>query len=629
MCVVFWWLARLGIAAPFLPVIPANNFNITNYGGISSATLTNTAAISNAIFAANAAGGGTVEIPAGTYLSGSITLKSRINLQIDAGATLKMLPYLSFPSTATELISASGLNNIEISGSGTIEGQGSAWWANNPSIRPVLLALNNCHTALVQNVTFQNSPKQHITAKGTDDNLTIQAVTINSPSTSPNTDGIDLIGTSCLVQNCSISAGDDNIAIGSTGGTANGILVTNCSFGSGHGMSIGGNTAGGVSNLTVINCSFNGTQYGIRMKSDNATSSGGSGGIAQNLFYYNLSMTNITKAAIVVYSYYNEFGTPTGITPSQAAAQPIDTVVTNTPIWRNIVISNLTATVPSGGIAGILWGRTEMPITNILLKKISITAPGNLSLYNVNGLTIADAVLTISGSAKTYSIYNAQFAVSNSAPAASTVSLDGLAGANALALYKTQAAMSDAAALGVNPLLVNASTLSNSTSLSLSASRVVNFSLGTNAATVAVAGNLMLNGILNVTNAAGFGPGTYTLFTYTGALTGNPTLSSTPIGFICNVDTNLAGQVRLLVQPSTPSIPVFTTLVNSGGNLILGGTGGPPSSAYAVATSTNLMLPLTNWTLITNNYFDASGNFRFTNTLNPSIPQSYFRIQLP
>ena len=82
------------------------------------------------------------------------------------------------------------------------------------------------------------------------------------------------MGTNCLVQNCDISTGDDNIALGTStsGVTAADILVTNCAFGDGHGMTIGGNTAGGVSNLTVINCTFNGTDYGIRMKSDNVTS---------------------------------------------------------------------------------------------------------------------------------------------------------------------------------------------------------------------------------------------------------------------------------------------------------------------------------------------------------------------
>ena len=85
---------------------------------------------------------------------------------------------------------------------------------------------------------------------------------------SHNTDGIDLVGTNCLIQNCVISTGDDNIALGTSSQnvpTSN-ILVTNCTFGDGHGMTIGSNTEGGVSNLVVINCTFNGTDYGIRMR---------------------------------------------------------------------------------------------------------------------------------------------------------------------------------------------------------------------------------------------------------------------------------------------------------------------------------------------------------------------------
>ena len=68
----------------------------------------------------------------------------------------------------------------------------------------------------------------HLTFKNATGNVTIQGMTINTPGNSPNTDGIDLIGTNCLVQNCNISDGDDNIALGSTGGTCSvGIMITN------------------------------------------------------------------------------------------------------------------------------------------------------------------------------------------------------------------------------------------------------------------------------------------------------------------------------------------------------------------------------------------------------------------
>src|SRR5215470_16589409 len=93
----------VGIArAVFPPPLPTNNpasiFNVTNYGAKGDGFSTNTTAIQNAINAANTAAGGQggiVEIPpaAAPYLCGPLTMKSLVNLQIDSGATLMMLPY--------------------------------------------------------------------------------------------------------------------------------------------------------------------------------------------------------------------------------------------------------------------------------------------------------------------------------------------------------------------------------------------------------------------------------------------------------------------------------------------------------------------------------------------------------
>ena len=167
-----------------------------------------------------------------------------------------------------------------------------------------------CNQVLVQGVTVQNPPIMHFVFKNSGNgNITFQNMTINTTAANAaNTDGIDLVGTNCLIQNCTNNAGDDNIALGSSTSSAisRDIVVTNCTFGVGHGVSIGSNTAGAVSNLTVIHCNFTGTDYGIRMKSGANTSGGsGEGGIAQNLSYIDLKMTNIVDGAIVIYSYYN------------------------------------------------------------------------------------------------------------------------------------------------------------------------------------------------------------------------------------------------------------------------------------------------------------------------------------
>src|SRR6185295_10234464 len=80
---------------PALPVIPSAIYNITNYGALGNGIATNTDAIQAAIDAASKAGGGTVVIPAGHYLSGPVRLASQIDLQIDG--TLLMLPFDKYP----------------------------------------------------------------------------------------------------------------------------------------------------------------------------------------------------------------------------------------------------------------------------------------------------------------------------------------------------------------------------------------------------------------------------------------------------------------------------------------------------------------------------------------------------
>jgi len=112
-----------------LPTINTNNvITITNspYNAVGNGVTTNTTAIQNAINAANLGGntngltGGTVRIPAGVFLSGPLTMKSSVNLQIDSGATLKMLPYGQYPTNPSppDFIAA---NNLTTSPSAVLE----------------------------------------------------------------------------------------------------------------------------------------------------------------------------------------------------------------------------------------------------------------------------------------------------------------------------------------------------------------------------------------------------------------------------------------------------------------------------------------------------------------------------
>ncbi len=568
--------------------------NITNqpWGAVSSTTLTNTTAIQNAINAASTTNGGagaTVEIPGGTYpyLCGPINMANNVNLQIDTNATLKMLPYANWPGTTT-FINCGGISNFEITGFGTIDGSATTadWWNGlATSSRPYLIYVTGSQQMLFQDITVINPPKMHFAFKSGGGNITFLRVHINTSGTSPNTDGIDLTGTNCLVQDCTINAGDDNIALGtsSSGVPSADILVTNCNFGTGHGLSIGSNTQGGVSNLTVINCSFVGTDNGIRMKSDNATSGGGGeGGIAQNLYYCSNRMVNIKYAPIIIWSYYNNgsYGNPTiaGITPAKAAATNAATITSYTPVWRNIVISNLWA---SAGQPGMIWARTEMPATNITLRNLDITATGsyqNFEIYNAKQIQIVDSQFHLSASANTnFWLFNADVTFTNSSASTSPISLYGVTTnsyANSLAFYNSRATLSATNTLGAGPLTLGDSILTISNNFTMFPTTVLNYTLDLNTNRVAVVGNLALGGTINATNSPGFVAGTNTLLTYTGTLSGSlPTLGSTPSGPYTNfLDTSIAGQVNLVTKPTNPSTSTTTSVQSSANPSTYGNT---------------------------------------------------------
>ena len=75
--------------------------------------------------------------------------------------------------------------------------------------------------------------------------------------------------------------------------------------------------------------------------------------------------------------------------------------------------------------------------------------------------------------------------------------------------------------------------------------------------------------------------------------------------------------------------PHFNSPFLSGADLVLSGTGGTPGHDYYVLASTNVALPISNWTSLATNQFDINGNFNFTNTISAAFPQRFFLIQVP
>jgi polygalacturonase len=389
-----------------LPVIPSKTFNVTNYGAVGDGLTLDTAAIQKTVDTAAAAGGGIVLVPAGKFLTGPFTLASSINLHLDKGAVIlisnDLTNYPIVKNRYQDSITASGAHDLEISGEGTIDGQGEAWWtafrANQAMThRPYLIKLSNITRLRVHGVTLINSPMFHLVPQNSTD-VTIQGITIKAPADAPNTDGIDPSGWNFLISDCAIDTGDDNIAIKPNGSRAPGnknFTVKNCVFRHGHGCSIGGGTAGGIEDLTVSNCTFDQTDYGIRIKTVR-----GNGGRLRNCIYENLKMTAMGKSPISIVDYYPERNAPKD--PATEKAEPVND---RTPFNQNIIIRNVTATnCPN---AGIIRGLPEAPIDGLTFSNVNLSAKTGMKIYHAKDVRFVGSKISVE-SGKSLLTFDAQ-----------------------------------------------------------------------------------------------------------------------------------------------------------------------------------------------------------------------------
>lgn len=393
--------SELAFHEPPLPVIPKHSFKVTSYGARGDGTTINTKAIQTAINTAAGSGGGTVIVPSGDYLCGPIQLASHVNLVVDTGATLRMLPLDQYPGGSTnpaDFISGAKLQDVAISGGGTIEGQGTPWWplaSTKGAKRPSMIELSHCDRVLIEKITLKDSPMFHIHIGGKSTNVTVRGVTVRAPASnapvnpSRNTDACDVSGSNILIRDCDISVGDDNFTCG--GGTSN-VLITHCTYGSGHGVSIGSYVNGGVSNITVTDCTFKGTEAGIRIKSDRDR-----GGVVSNLTFRNLQMTDV-GFPILIYGAYlaseSVYRDLHKLTPDAASTYPSAPVTERTPVFRNLTFSDITATAQTGRRAGLIWGLPEASVQNVVMRNVNITADRPFGIYNAEGIRLENCRIT-------------------------------------------------------------------------------------------------------------------------------------------------------------------------------------------------------------------------------------------
>src|SRR4051794_28387644 len=152
---------------PALPDIPRDEFKITDFGATPNDDTADTEAIKKSIDACRAKGGGVVIVPAGKFITGAITLISKMELRVEDGATLMLMDAAeAFPITENHhqhAISADRCTDVAITGRGAIDGNGKRWWdeflkvkgkpeQNQQPRRPNLVDLTNCQRVLVRDV---------------------------------------------------------------------------------------------------------------------------------------------------------------------------------------------------------------------------------------------------------------------------------------------------------------------------------------------------------------------------------------------------------------------------------------------------------------------------------------------
>ena len=353
---------------------------LTDHGAVPGAITVQTAALQAAIDACAAGGGGTVLVPAGTYLTGTLRLRDHVTLHLENGAVLKgsadLADYPEIIGGFTDavgqkrnrcLIYAQGAVGVAITGQGTVDGSGADWAHDAPG-RPFLLRMIDCREVQVVGVTLRDSPGWVSHYLGCE-NLLIQGVTIRSHANS-NNDGIDI--DSCRrvrIAACDIDTGDDAICIKATRATpCENIVVTGCVLRSTWGaLKLGTESAGDFRNIIISDCVISDTcGGGLKIISMD-------GARIENVQVNNVIMDNVSGPIFI------RLGARLRRYHADQPERPIGCI-------RNVSLRNITGNVWEEGYA--LYGKlkrkagiivTGIPghsIDNLRLEGIRFTFPG-------------------------------------------------------------------------------------------------------------------------------------------------------------------------------------------------------------------------------------------------------------
>ncbi|HVX85841.1 MAG TPA: glycosyl hydrolase family 28 protein [Phycisphaerae bacterium] len=385
----------LAAPSPTRPAPP--RILVTDQGALPDGKTLNTKSLQAAIDHAAATGGATLVFPKGAFLSGALFLKPNVNIELQQGATLQAsknpadFPLLDnvrfeghFQQHAASLLNLDRCDHFHLTGPGTLDGNGPAYWkANLPTGRPRLCEITNSSDLLIANVHFQNSASWNLHLYNCQDS-TIDNCRFEIPDKSrgPSTDGTDIDSShNITIQNSFYSVDDDCVCL--KGNRYDGldqsppsppvdnIHILHCTFARGAGALSLGTEATIIRNVEFDHSTVTGKLPMLRIKLRPDTP-------GQN--YSNIHVHDITLDGA---------GTVISLEPTHGTKVPPDKAAHGT--LSNLTIDSLTGTFASfGSLSGAITTLHDITLRNIHL---TLTNSPTLHADHITRLTLENILI--------------------------------------------------------------------------------------------------------------------------------------------------------------------------------------------------------------------------------------------
>ncbi|MEP9146654.1 glycosyl hydrolase family 28 protein [Enterobacter hormaechei] len=412
--------------------------SILAYGADPSAQRLATSAIQQAINSAQQ--NDVIVIPQGRFLTGALFLKSGVSLRLDAGAQLVGSQDLAdYPLINTRvsgidmrwpagIINIIDCENVSITGTGTIDGQGAIWWqrywgddersgmvgdysarglrwvVDYDCQRPRNILVFESQSILLRDFTSRESGfwNMHLCYSR---HIAVEGVQISN-SAGPSTDGIDV--DSCeqvRIERCIVSCNDDNICIKSGRGreaaqkarAARDIVIRGCTLNKGSGITLGSETSGGIERVLIEDNAFNGTGVGFRIKSARNR-----GGFIRDITVQNLRLTDVRFPVLIQLNWFPQYsyGDQSNLSDKpehwRKLAEGVEGETGLTAV-SGLTIKKMTARRSDSKCfsrAFFIEGYPERPVVGLTLEGILIDASEFGKISGVDGLRFKDVQVT-------------------------------------------------------------------------------------------------------------------------------------------------------------------------------------------------------------------------------------------